>query len=206
MAKYTTQIRSIVESGYPIFDFEYPIFDPAYKGVLEKKILDWYYFREIGFETVGQFKHFLKAKLNVIMPYYNEHYKAVEIFKTYDPYKNKNVTINDKRTTTQESTGKSDTNSSGTGSGKSVFSDTPQAKLQGLDYATNMTETDTNDSTTGSAISTGNASTIDEYTQTIAGHDGMKYPSGILQEIRETFLNIDKLIIDELNDLFMNIY
>jgi len=53
MAKYTTQIRSIVESGYPIFDFEYPIFDPAYKGVLEKKILDWYYFREIGFETVG---------------------------------------------------------------------------------------------------------------------------------------------------------
>jgi hypothetical protein len=234
LAKYTTQIRSLVESGVKIFDFDYPIFDPAYKSVLESKIINHYYFREIGLETVGQFKWFLKSKMNIIMPLYNEHYKAVELFKTYDPYKNKNVTTTDTRTNTQETTGTSDTNtnsssnvtattdgdSTDTVTGKDVFSDTPQAKLQNLDYATNVTEKDgssTNtshgestqdvtDTTTGSSSLSGTVTTIDEYTQTIAGHDGMKYPAGILQEIRETFINIDEMIIDELQDLFMNIY
>ena len=62
MAKYTTQIKSLVEAKYPLFDFEYPIFDKNYKSVLEQKIIDRYYFREIGMETAGQFKHFLKMK------------------------------------------------------------------------------------------------------------------------------------------------
>lgn len=234
MAKYTTQVRSLVEAGVEIFDFDYPLFDPTYKQVLETKIINHYYFREIGFETAAQFKWFLKSKMNIIMPLYNEHYKAVELFKTYDPYKNKNVTTTDKRTNTQETEGSTDTSTNSTGNvtatsdgnstettdGKEVFHDTPQARLQGLDYATNMTDRDntntgtshgestqdSTDTTTGSSTLTGTVTTIDEYTQTIAGHDGMKYPSGILQEIRETFINIDEMIIDELNDLFMNIY
>jgi hypothetical protein len=98
MSKYTIQLRNLIENGYEIFDFEYPIFDAAYKSVLEQKILDWYYFREIGLETPAQFKHFLKSKMNVIMPYYNQWYSAQEVFKTYDPYKNKNVTQTDTRT------------------------------------------------------------------------------------------------------------
>jgi hypothetical protein len=218
LAKYTTQVRTIVESGINIFDFDYPIFDPDYKSVLEQKIIDYYYFREIGLETVGQFKHFLKSRMNIIMPLYNEHYLAVELFKTYDPYKNKNVTTTDTRTSTQdtttttEATGESTADGTNTGVGKSVFHDTPQARLQGEDYATNMTDTDDSTTTSSTGTSeetvtgTGKITTVDEYTQTIAGHDGMKYPSGILQEIRETFINIDKMIIDELNDLFMNIY
>lgn len=218
MGKYTTQIRSIVESGFPLFDFDYPIFDPNYKAVLEQKIINRYYFREIGFETVGQFKWFLKTKLNEIMPYYNDHYKANEVFKTYDPYKNKNVTTTDTRTNTQdvtnttEANGTSSNNTTGTNTGKTVFSDTPQARLQGEDYATNLTEVDDGSSmdseTTSdqSATTTGKVTTIDEYTSTIAGHDGMKYPSDILKDLRATFLNIDKMILDELNDLFMNIY
>jgi hypothetical protein len=218
LAKYTTQVRTIVESGVDLFDFDYPIFDEAYREVLENNIINHYYFREIGLETVGQFKWFLKAKLNLIMPLYNEHYLANELFKTYDPYKNKNVTTTDTRTqttdstSTTDSTGTSTADGTNTGTGKSVFADTPQARLQGEDYATNMTETDDSTTTSSTGTSdetvtgTGKVTTVDEYTQTIAGHDGMKYPSGILQEIRETFINIDKMIIDELNDLFMNIY
>jgi hypothetical protein len=201
MSKYTIQLKNLIDSNYPIFDFDYPIFDPDYKPVLEQKILDWYLFREIGLETPAQFKHFLKSKMNVIMPYYNEFYSSQEVFKTYDPYKNKNVTTTDTRTTTSDGTAAS--TSSGTGTSKETFSDTPQAKLSGLDYATNYTE-NTSDSG-GTSTSNNNVTTTDEYVSTIAGHDGMKYPTDILTGLRNTFINIDQMIIEELSVLFLNI-
>jgi hypothetical protein len=202
MSKYTIQLRTLVESGYPLFDFDYPLFDPAYKSVLESKIIDWYYFREIGLETPAQFKQFLKAKLNIIIPYYNQLYTANKVFETYDPYKNKNVTTTDSRTSTTDSSGTN--TSSGNGTSKETYSDTPQSLLNGSDYATAVTinEGDTG----GTETSSGTITTTDEYTNTIAGHDGMKYPTDILMGLRQTFINIDKMIVEELSVLFMNIY
>lgn len=210
MAKYTTQIRSLVESNINIFDFDYPLFDPKYKPVLEKKIIDHYYFREIGLETPGQFKHFLKAKLNKIMPYYNDLYKSIEDFKTQDPYINKNVTTTDTRDSTSSGSGSASAKGSGSmkGNSQNVFSETPQAKLQGLDYATNLTDTEnTNSDTSESSSSNSNSfKSTDEYISTIKGFDGMKYAAGVLIELRESFINVDEMIIEDLNDLFMNIY
>ena len=96
LSKYTTQLRFICETaagrresaGYDdsesiikaahtkIFDFDYPIFDAAYKETLECKIIDHYYTQEIGFETVGQFKRMLRATMREIMPLYNELYTS----------------------------------------------------------------------------------------------------------------------------------
>lgn len=98
MAEYTTEVRSVCEfyaglsssqgqsqilniierSREKIFDFPYPIFNEDYKSVLETKILQHYYTREIGEETVGLWKLRLSAKLNEIMPYYNKLYLAEE--------------------------------------------------------------------------------------------------------------------------------
>ena len=82
MSKYTTQVRFICESyagfdesvGYSkadeviskaipmVFDFEFPIFDEAYRNVLCRKILRHYYTREIGAETVGLWKKWLNTR------------------------------------------------------------------------------------------------------------------------------------------------
>jgi hypothetical protein len=200
MAKYSTQLRSYIESGGKVFDFDYPLFDPTYKSVLETKILDYYYFREIGLETIAQFKWFLKSKMNRIMPVYNEMY--LQVFKTYDPYKNKNVTTTDTRTTSSD--GNSSSTSGGNNSSTVKESDTPQAMLEGKDYATNVTETS---ATTGdNASGNSHVTTTDSYVSTIAGHDGMRYPTDILKDLRKTIINIDQMIIDELADLFLNIY
>ena len=68
MSKYTTEVRFICEQasglteskGYndtnsiidlaipKIFNFNFPIFDEGYRGVLERKILKHFYTREIG--------------------------------------------------------------------------------------------------------------------------------------------------------------
>jgi hypothetical protein len=222
LAQYTLQLRSYVESGGKVFDFEYPLFDPAYKSVLEEKFINHFYFREIGFETIGQFKWFLKDKFNRIMPLYNQQYGANEVFKTYDPYKNKDFTIEQTRTnatdsqtdTTANSSGTSHGTGSSTSNGTSKFSDTPQSLNDGKDYLTTLTKNDgtdtstsdgnTTEEATGSA--TGKITSTEEYTQHLHGHDGMKYPTDILMGLRESFINIDQMIIDECYDLFMNIY
>lgn len=95
MSEYTTEIRWIVEkeSGIEsgnitdinnairiaapkIFNFDFPIFDEAYRLPLETKILRHYYTREISEETVALWKLRLQDSLCMIMPYYNQLYKS----------------------------------------------------------------------------------------------------------------------------------
>lgn len=96
MSKYTTEVRFICENSAglsvsegadnvdsvldkcwnKVFNFDFPIFDENYRQVLCRKILKHYYTREIAHETVGRWKLALNAKLNEIMPYYNQLYKS----------------------------------------------------------------------------------------------------------------------------------
>lgn len=51
-----------------------------------------------------------------------------------------------------------------------------------------------------------NATSIEDYMEKITGKTGGVSYSKLLKEFRETFLNIDSMIIDEISDLFMNLY
>ena len=107
MSDFTTQLRFICESyagrteegseahdvdsiialARPqLFNFDYPIFDEAYKPELETKIINHFYTQEIGQETVGLFKQRLKTKMREIMPYYNQLYLSERL--KFDPFKN----------------------------------------------------------------------------------------------------------------------
>lgn len=118
MSKYTTEVRYICEEnagldssvGYndvndivarsrsKIFNFPYPIFDDAYRSVIESKILKHFYTREIGFETVGLWKLKLDTKMNEIMPLYNLYYQSALLefnpLYTKDLTRKKDVEIN----------------------------------------------------------------------------------------------------------------
>lgn len=76
MSKYTTELRYLVDQGFDFQLTEYPLFDESYRATLNKKILDHYRYREIGFETPARFRHQLKTKLNEIMPFYNKMYES----------------------------------------------------------------------------------------------------------------------------------
>ena len=58
--------------GLFTFDYDFYSDNPKDKEEFEKLFIQWYYFREIGFETPERFKLKLQAKLNVIMPYYRQ--------------------------------------------------------------------------------------------------------------------------------------
>ena len=116
MSVYTTEVRYICEceagllesTGYNDIDAviekswdkifkNFPIFDETYRKTLCTKILNHYYTREIGAETVSLWKFWLNQKMNEIMPYYNKLYLTEQI--KFDPLHEIDVTrvISEKR-------------------------------------------------------------------------------------------------------------
>lgn len=72
MSSYTTELRKLVEQNINLGMTDYPIFNEEYRASLNTKIINHYYYHEIGFETIARFKHYLNTTLNEIMPYYNK--------------------------------------------------------------------------------------------------------------------------------------
>lgn len=154
MAKYTVELRTIVESGVKIFDFVYPFYDEKKRSDFERKFIQHFYFREIGCETVDRFKWYLRDKMDVVFPYYNKLFEAAAI--QYDLLNNYNLT--EEFVTTRENTGKTSGISSTVGQvmgtqetdskQNRVTDTTGNVTTGGTDTETEKTETDTaNDST-----------------------------------------------------------
>lgn len=281
MSIYTTEVRYICETmaGYDVsqgfskideildkavpkvFDFEWPIFDEEYRVPLEKKILRYFYTREIGCETYGLWKLMLQNKLCEIMPYYNQLYKSELLMAGVDPLTDVDYTKSgnrtdegaDTRTTEREGTDNTETTATSkdvkkgeTSSKDSTsvygnqthikkYSDTPQGTLTGVENGTYLTEaefnTDSDDTnttittsgtedvtdqvdssgsvkntTTGNENSKGTTNNTAEYLEKVTGKMGGTSYAKLLRELRESFLNIDRDILNDLGVLFMNIW
>ena len=201
MSKYTITIQKLIKNSF-IFNLNsYPIFDESYRATLNKKILDHYYMSEIGLETPELFNHYLGSKLNEIMPYYNTLYEnQLKLIDKLDSNVNLSESFN--RTIENAQSGNSTTNASS----KSLFQDTPQGRLvqapmEQQDHATNINFGSGTDSSTSNT--SGNST--ESYVKTILGNNGGKYNVDILNEIKNSLLNIDVMIINDLSDLFMGI-
>lgn len=253
MSKYTTEVRFICENSAglsksegadnvdsildkcwnKVFNFDFPIFDENYRQVLCRKILKHYYTREIAHETVGRWKLALNAKLNEIMPYYNQLYKSellefnpfydVDLTRKREGSGTSNRTSNN--TETNSGTSKNVSSGSGTSNTDTLnrFSDTPQNSMdtQGIadsvplttvtkvneDNTTTNESTDTltrNDTKTGNG--TENINNTDKYIETVKGKQGTENYSSLLKKFRETFLNIDMMIIEDCSDCFFTLW
>lgn len=205
MAKYTITIKTLIDNNFDFQMTQYPIFDENYRKTLNHNILYHYYENEIGFETAPLFRLYLNQKLNEIMPYYNELYKAQK--KLID----ENLLLNNVNLTESlqgSNTTETSSTSQSTNKGKNLFQDTPQGNISQQDinaqnvYATNITLNDNSINDNSSA----NGSGTNEYIKTIIGNNGGKFNIDILNDIKNNLINIDLMIINELNDLFMQIF
>ena len=210
-----------------IFTSNVSFFDEKYRSVLCKKILKHYYLREIGCETVGIWLLWMNTKLEEIMPYYNKLYES-ELIK-FNPMYDVDWSRKGNKTGNESGTGSRSTsgNNSGTNtqSGnssntrKDLYSDTPQGALTGVERETYLTnarkvsdsgETGVNGSTTGSyednESSSNKIDTTEDYVESVSGKQGGGSYSKLLNEFRETFLNIDMQVIEEFSDLFMGLW
>lgn len=226
MSKYTTEVRYICETASgleesvglgdvnqviskalpKIFDFDFPIFDESYRTVLETKIIKHFYTREIGVETVGLWKLRLDTKLNEIMPYYNKLYKSELI--EYNPLYTHDLYKDHKGEGTNKGSSVLDGTTTNNGTSWNKYSDTPQGTVSNIDndtYLTNASKDTVDNKTKQDNTTTDNYKTTDEYLDHVYGFEG-KDGSELLLKFRETFLNIDMQIIEELEPLFMQIW
>ena len=145
MSKYTTTLRYICEAqgrpevitafnSYDINDYLTPtqaelIINSGLwtKDKLANKIVDNYYFREIGFETWGLFKHYAKIEMNKLMEYYLPLIYSRSI--DYDPLVNVDYTETFSRTANVDNTGRSVSDSTNSSSSIGINSDTPQGQI-----------------------------------------------------------------------------
>lgn len=223
MSKYTTEVRYICEtfsgldeskgcfnineiieqSRSKIFSFDYPIFDEKYRGVIETKILKHYYTREIGLETVGLWLHKLDVKMNEIMPYYNQLYNSCLL--EFNPFYNTDLTTKRDIKTNEKGNSKDETNT--TTKEWELYSDTPQGSIKNLENETYLTNA-TKNTGDGNTLNKGetNVDNVQDYLETVKGKVGGENYSSLLEQYRKTFLNIDMMIIDDISDLFMNIW
>ena len=213
MAKYTTTIRNLMDNNFDFGLKDYPIFDEEYRELLNNKILMHYYMDEIGFETAGLFKVYLNNKMNEIMPYYNELYKKQkDLLLNFD--KTTNLTETFTRDNTTDTNTKSNSTSSNTASGtsKNVYQDTPMGTIteQDIDNYDHASSQEFNKNQNTSSIEdnsnlTGKATSLQNYIRTKTGNNGRLYGIEILKMIKNNYMNIDEMIINELQDLFMGI-
>ena len=202
MAHYTVTIKTLLDNGFDLGLQDYPIFNESYRNILNKKILDHYYMDEIGYETAELFKHFLNARMNEIMSYYNELYINQEKLIT-DTLENVDLYEN----STRNNTNTVNTESSSNTNNKNLFQDTPQGQIDFTDlesqkWATNLTMNKNNINDNSSS----NGENNEEYTRHVHGNNGKDYKVKMLIEIKNNLTNIDMRIIDDLKELFMQIY
>ena len=164
------------------------------KDRLARKIVDHYYMREIGQETIGLWKHYVKVTMEELMEEYLPliYSSAIE----YDPLVNVDFTETFERTA--NNTGSA--NSSGLG----VASDTPQGQISKSAILAGSYASSTSASENETESS---SDSEEEYTKRVKGNSGVSATAQkMVEQYRDNIRAIDREIIEKLEPLFMGLY
>lgn len=241
-AKYTIVLKTLLDnptakekiyqalSKYPLYEKKSKEeFRPSHiptRDQLNKKILNYYKYREIGFETFGRFLDELETAMEEIMPYYNERFFSAD--QDYNIIFN----VDYQRTTTrkQETASENEANTSdktlaktktvttddAENNGKSVRATEPQDLLnipangvdsvnyaneanwsKGTTSAIGETEADTDSSTAGTAKGSASAKEEEETKETTKGNFGVVSAQDLIEKYRNIIINIEQEIIND---------
>ena len=180
------------------------------KDKLAKKIVDHYYMREIGFETIGLFQHYAKTTMNEIMEEYLPLIYSSSI--EYNPLVNVDYTETFTRNENIENNGTSDSTSSSNASSLGVNSDTPQGQIskQAILTGTYASSTGANENeseVTSNSSNNTNSNTDESYTKNVKGNSGVSATAQkMIEQYRNNIRALDREIIDKLNILFMGLF
>ena len=193
MAKYTIELYKLIESeNFELFDFDYNLYDNSHKPIFEQFFKDYFYFNEIGTETIGRFKKMLQIKLNTCANYYKEYYKTCLEVEERDMMQTKEIIETMEREINGIVTS--------TGTNTNIFSATPKQSIANLEkYMTSANK----DSATSESENIGTEKT----TFQSKGNLGVSSDGIIKEKWREVIVDINKKICeDELRELFMLLY
>ena len=180
------------------------------KDKLAKMIVNHYYMREIGQETIGLFIHYAKVTMEELMEEYLPLIYSSAI--QYDPLVNVDYTETFTRTANVDNTGESISNSTNSGNSIGISSDTPQgrvtkASILAGNYATATSGTETESQIDNTTNTTSGSESEEEYTKRIKGNSGVSATAQkMVEQYRDNIRAINREIIEKLEPLFMGLY
>lgn len=180
---------------------------PEHREILIGKIIDHYYNREIGMETISMFQLAMRRKTQEMMPFYNKLYETellefnplstIKLHTLATGKEIQNVGVESEGGNVTDSLNKS----------RTVQHELPQTMLSGDgDYASSGADA----TTTGHVEATATESKVsdsvtDNDTETtVEGYQA--YPARLVQQFRDILLNIDMMIVSQFDDCFMQIW
>ena len=210
MSSYTLELRHIHQT-FKVFNFDYDFYTDSdiIKSKFEQKFIDEYYFHEIGQETVARFQHRLRTRLNKIMPYYKQLYETEIAAKDINFLLNKDLTETFERVVTGESSSINDLTVSDQGetNNKESNIENGNASLELENGSlTNVSKTSLNNNTNSNNTSRDNTNQNEITTLKSQGNIGITSSAELLDKWRSVIINIDQMIIDACDDLFMQVY
>jgi hypothetical protein len=188
--------------------FEYfPIFEEGYRPILQGKIFDRFQNREIGSESIEMFQLHLRRKLAEVMPYFNKLYETEKL--DYDALSTMDITTQGTVDTEEETSATATSNAVSDASARSraVNSVTPQVTLSpDEDYATSAADSNsTNESNTESeSTNVGDSTGKTTTNNRVTGYQAI--PATLVMRYRESLLNIDLMILNEIEECFMQVF
>ena len=216
MATFTMELRKVDELlNGSIGLADYPIFDEAYREKLNKSIKDYFWYREIGWETIDIFINRLSARMHLIMPAYNKIYESTLL--EYDALSTTRIITDSEGTGSETGTANSSNTSTANNvsttnaKARTVGSDFPQTALQSTgDYATSANDSVSDTSTGATANEGGTQETEQAGARESASHTVMegytRSPAELVLLYRDTIINVDAMVVADLEPLFMQIW
>lgn len=194
MERTTITLGEIIENNVNIFDFDYPFYSEDYRPTFERHFIEYFYFDEIGQETVAKFKQRLKIKFNLIMPYWNKIFLAdnleQRILDNYDVTETYTREVANNSTAINESTN------------KNLQSDTPVTKtdLEQVDYFSNIKKD------IGNNTSNVNNNSLENWERRMQGNIGVQTDADAIIKYWQSLRQIENEIFEQCSNLFMGVW
>lgn len=195
--------------NYNIGLHDYPIWDAAYRDTLNRKIINRYLNREIGYENPERFVHRLRSTMHEIMPAYVSLYETtvmgLDMTRTVDIKTLTTGAVESLRTGSSTSDQKAVVGAKA----RTINSDYPQFSLAGnADYASNGSDANSQNTSTGEGNTFESSSGTDhnDTESSTTGYQAM--PAELILAARSVIINIDLAIIEDpkIANLFLGIW
>ncbi len=186
-----------------IFDFDYVLSSKVNKEEFEKKILNHFIMRRIGYETYTAWHIAFENKITDILPEYNLMFDSLDNWNLFDGGITERTGTDDTKTNTENSlSSSSETNTTS----DNRFSDMPQNQIRDIKSGEYVTEYTFNESNgKDNSKSNGNSNTINnkQYKETVK--ETLQNKIQAYNEFKNNLNHIYNMIYEELENLFYQI-
>lgn len=208
---FSPRLKEVLEYGYDIGLKDYPIYDEAFRPVLNQSIVDHFYLREIGAETVEIFVFYLNRTMRENMQWLNPVFAKLAD-PTYDPFENIDTTTDYKQTGSSDNSTTSSTRelSKANGNRQTINSNSPQINISAhdpMDYANNgiWEKNGSDGDTTNNNTSKGTETSLADYVGHTHGQQGqLKFD--VLRQWMDEYVNPLNEVFDTLEPCFMQLW